>query len=151
MAWKVLAEHGSWTHMETDDPANETPVALAIPGIWHWYIIGDPSTVLVRNDLVDSLLGGGPSAPGPPLINDYYPKPATSGAEMLVGGSALDTATCIVIVPQGELPITVLPPYELQQENEIRFISPDRQSGPATIAAYNAANETGGAFDMSFA
>jgi hypothetical protein len=70
---------------------------------------------------------------------------------MLVGGSALDTATCIVIVPQGELPITVLPPYELQQENEIRFISPDRQSGPATIAAYNAANETGGAFDMSFA
>jgi hypothetical protein len=147
MAWEVLADHGSWSHMKSDDPDNDRPVAMALPGTWEWHEVSDPSTVLVRNDMVEQLLNPAP----PPVINDYYPKPVTSGAEMLIGGSALDTTTRIVITPQGELPITVLPPYELQQENEIRFITPDRQSGPATITAYNAAGETGGSFDIVFA
>jgi hypothetical protein len=147
MAWEVLADHGSWSHMKTDDPDNDRPVAMALPGSWEWHEISDPSTILVRNDMVDQLLNPAP----PPVINDYYPKPAPSGSQMLIGGSALDTCVRMDIVPQGEAALSVFQPYELQQENEIRFITPDRLSGPATIAAYNAAGETGGVFDMDFA
>jgi hypothetical protein len=151
MTWKVLADHGSWSHMQSDDPDNDRPVAMALPGTWEWHEVSDPSTVLVRNDQVEVLLGAPPITAPPPTINDYYPKPVTSGAEMLIGGSSLDTCVRIDIVPQGETALSVFQPYELQQENEIRFITPDRLSGPATIAAYNAAGGTGGVFDMDFA
>ena len=150
MTWSILREHGSWTTCVSDDPVSDVPTALALPGSWLWHEVGVGQNVLVRNDQLDSLYPPMPPA-GPPVINDYYPKPVTSGAEMLIGGSALDTCVRIDITPKGENVISVLPPYELQQENEVRFITPTNQSGPATIAAYNASNETGGALDMVFA
>jgi hypothetical protein len=150
MTWDIQPA-GSWAVCTTDSPEVETPAALALEGSFLWHSLTAGDCVLVRSDQLSNLIGDVPPASAPPVINDYYPKPAPSGGEMLIGGSALDTTVRIDIVPQGETVLSVLPPYELQLENEVRFISPDRLSGPATIAAYNSANETGGAFDMEFA
>ena len=150
MTWRV-ENNGSWSTCTTDNPEVETAVALSLPGSWLWHHRASGDVVMVRSDQLSNLIGDVPPVSVPPVINDYYPKPAPSGGEMLIGGSALDTTVRIDIVPQGETVLSVLPPYELQQENEVRFITPSRLSGPATIAAYNSANETGGAFGVEFA
>lgn len=100
-----------------------------------------------ENDPVDPPVGGAP------LVTECYPNPLTSGADAIVGGSALDTCTRVEIVPQGHPAVEILPPWQLQDPGELRFVVPAGvASGPATVAAYNSAGQTGAApFSTSIA